>query len=91
MPGDEVRVHVGQKDVFDRAGELLGVGDVLLDVALGIDHGRAASYLIGDQVGGVRETAEVVLLEDHRWAPSGCGTIRMYGFGSCQSPKISLA
>ena len=77
VAGDEVGVHVGQEHLSDRAPELVGVGDVLLDVALRIDHGRVASYLVGDQVGGVRETAEVVLLVDHRWDPFGWGTIRM--------------
>jgi hypothetical protein len=34
----------------------------------------------------VGEAAEVVLLQDQGW-----GTIRMYGLGDFQSPKISLA
>ena len=38
---------------------------VLVDVALRIDHGRLAALLVRDQVGGVGEAAEVVLLEDH--------------------------
>ena len=51
-----------------------------VDVALGIDHGRLAALLIGDQVGGMGEAAEVELLEDHQ-SPFGWGTIRMYGRG----------
>ena len=81
MAVDEVGVHMGHEHVSDRAAQLLGVGDVLLDVALRMDHGCLASYLIDDQVGGVRETSQVVLLEDHRSEPLGCGTIRMYGRG----------
>ncbi len=76
MTGDEIRVHVGQEHVANRAPELLGVGEVLLDVALRIDRRGDAPHAVGDQVGGVRETAEVVLLEDHS-EPLGCGTMRM--------------
>jgi hypothetical protein len=75
--GDEVRVHVGQEHVLDPAAELLGVIEVLLDVTLRVDDRGAASHLIGDQVGGVRQAAEVVLLEDHDPEPLGCGTILM--------------
>ena len=42
-----------------------GVLDVLLDVALRVDDRGDAGGLVGDQVRGVREAAQVVLLEDH--------------------------
>jgi len=80
MAGDEVRVEVRQEHVADPAAERVRGVDVLVDVALRIDHGRLAALLIGDQVGGMGEAAEVELLEDHQ-LPFGWGTIRMYGRG----------
>ena len=65
VAGHEVGVEVRQEHVLDPAAQPPGVLEVLLDVALRIDHGRVAARLVGDQVGGVREAAEVVLLEDH--------------------------
>ena len=44
MAGDEVGVEVGQKDVADLEAEFLGVGQVLLDVALGIDDDGGRSW-----------------------------------------------
>ena len=61
----EVGVEVRQEHVPDPAAEPVRVLEVLLDVALGVDHGRDAGGFVGDQVRGVREAAEVVLLEDH--------------------------
>jgi hypothetical protein len=77
VAGDEVGVHVGEKHVADRATERVGVGEVLIDVTLRIDHGGDAPHLIDNQVGGVRKTPEVVLLEDYASEPLGCGTMRM--------------
>ena len=45
----------------------VGVGEVLLDVALRVDHGGNPAGFLGDEVGGVREAAEIVLLENHDW------------------------
>ena len=65
VTGYEVGVEVGEEDVRDPAAELVGVVDVLPDVALGIDHHRLAAPLIRDQVARMGEAPEVVLLEDH--------------------------
>ena len=66
VAGDEVRVEVGQEHVADPATHLIRVGQVLRDVTLGVDDGRQAARLVRDQVRGVGEAAEVVLLENHR-------------------------
>ena len=66
VAGEKVRVEVGEEDVLDPAAEPPGVGDVVLDVALRIDDRGAARLLVGDEVGGVGEAAEVVLLQHHR-------------------------
>jgi hypothetical protein len=62
----EVGVEVGLDDEFDRQAGIGGVGEILGDVALGVDHDRSARRLIADQVRGVREALEVVLVELHR-------------------------
>ena len=66
VAGEEVGVEVREEDVLDPAAAALGVGDVLVDVALRVDDGRDAGCLVGDEVRRVGEAAEVVLLEDHR-------------------------
>ena len=83
VTGDEVGVHVGQKHMPYGAVQPLGVEEILLDIALWVDHRRPTADLIGNQVRRVRETTKVVLFEDHR-DPFGCGTIRMYGRGDSQ-------
>ena len=63
VAGHEVRVEVGQDDVFDPNTQALGVLQVVVDVALWIHH--HADAIVPEQVGEVRETGEVVLLQDH--------------------------
>ncbi len=65
MAGEEVGVEVSEEDVADLYAELVGVVDVLLDVALRIDDDGGAAGFVGDEVGRVGEAAEVVLLEEH--------------------------
>ncbi len=64
MAGDEIGVKVRKEHVADPAAEPVGVLEILVDVALGVDDSRLANLRIGDQVGGVGEAAEVVLLQD---------------------------
>ena len=65
MAGDEVGMKVGEEDVANLDAERCCIGEVLLDVALGIDDDGGLAGLVGDEVGGVGEAAEEVLLEDH--------------------------
>lgn len=44
------RMDVGQEHGPDLASQLLGVLEVMLEVALRVDHGSAAPCLIGDGV-----------------------------------------
>jgi hypothetical protein len=46
--------------------QLFGVVEVLLDVALGIDDDGGVGGFVAEKIGGMRQTAEIVLLEDHR-------------------------
>src|SRR3984957_14946183 len=65
VPGDEVRMEVGQKDVADREAELLSVYQVLLDIPLWVDHDPRSARLVPQQVGGMGQASEVVLFQDH--------------------------
>ncbi len=66
VSGEEVSVEVGFDDHLDGEATRLRVGEVLGDVPLGVDDNRAARGLIADEVRGVGEAFEVVLLELHR-------------------------
>jgi hypothetical protein len=70
MARNEVSVEVGQKHVRDPAADPVCVLHVLVDVTLRVDHRGDPAPLVSDQVGGVGEAAQVVLLEDHRRPPS---------------------
>jgi hypothetical protein len=58
-------MKVGQHDVGDPTSMGIGEGNVLIDVALRIDHGRHARLFISDQVRRVGETIEIELFQDH--------------------------
>ena len=66
MAGDEVRVKVGGEDMADLEAKLLGIGEVLLDIALGIDDDGGRADLISEQIRSVGRAAQVVLLKNHR-------------------------
>src|SRR5436305_620897 len=51
VAGDEVGVEMGEEDVLDGQRVLLGEGEILCDVALGIDDGGGASLLVSDEIG----------------------------------------
>ncbi len=65
MPGDKIGVEVGQKNVPQGQPVLLRVFEVLVDIALRVDDEGGLGLHIPNQVRGVRQTSEVVLLEDH--------------------------
>ena len=65
VAGHEVGVEVRQDDVLDAEPLDGGVLQVLFHVASGIDHDGRARDLVADEIGRLRETPEVVLLEDH--------------------------
>ena len=65
MSRDEVGVKVGEEDIFDLQFVLVGECDVLVGVALGINHDGLAGLLVANDVGRVGEAWEVELFEDH--------------------------
>jgi len=66
MAGDEVGVEVSEEDVANPEVELLGVGQVVLDVALGVDDDGGRGGFVADQIRSVSKAAQVKLLEGHR-------------------------
>jgi hypothetical protein len=70
MPGDEVSVEVSEEDMAGLEAKLLGVGQVLLDIALRVDDDGGRAGFVSEQIGSAGETTQVVLFEDHR-SPSG--------------------
>ena len=69
MAGDEVGVEVGEEDVADLEPEFLGVGQVLLDVALRVDDDGGRTGLVSEQIGGVGQAAQVILFQNHSLDP----------------------
>lgn len=65
MAGEEVGMEVSFQHVSDGEAMRLGVGEVLRNIALGVDHHGPASGGVTDEVAGVREAPEVVLAEEH--------------------------
>ena len=65
VPGQEVGVKVGQDHVPDREAQLCRFLQVEIHVAPGVDDHGGLRLLVADQVGGLGETGQVVLLEDH--------------------------
>ena len=69
VAGDEIGVKVRQDDMPNLEAVCAGKGEVLVDVALGIDDDRGVRRLVADEIRGVRQTSEVELLQDHALSP----------------------
>ena len=65
VAGQEVGMEVRLDDALDAQAGGRCVVEVLGDVSLRVDHHGTARGLVADQVRGVREAPEVVLLEEH--------------------------
>ena len=66
MSGKKVGVEVAEEDVADLKVVFSGTVQVLVDVALRIEDHSLTGLFVTDEVGGVRETAKVILFEDHK-------------------------
>jgi hypothetical protein len=64
VSSQEVSVEMGQKDMADLKILTFSICQILVDIALGIDNHSGSALLIRYQIGGVRETTQVVLFED---------------------------
>ena len=65
MPGDEISVKMSEEDVLNFQAVLGGKGEVLIGIALRIDHHGRAAGLVTDDVRSVGQTRQVELFEDH--------------------------
>ncbi len=65
MARHEVGMEVRQKNMADLHAQFFGVGEVLLDVPLRIDHDCIAAGFVSQQVGSVSQATQVVLLQEH--------------------------
>ena len=65
MAGEEISVKMGQKDVLDVTTVLGCVLQILVNITLRINHDGRTRSCIGDEIGGMRETAKVILLQHH--------------------------
>ena len=65
MSRDVVGMKMGQEDVANLQPLRRGVGEVPVDVTLRVYDGRDTGRLIGNQIRGMGQTAEVVLLQNH--------------------------
>jgi hypothetical protein len=66
MAGDEIGVEMSEKDVANVEAEFFGVGQVLLNVALRVDHDAGGAGFVSEQIRGMGEAAQVVLFQNHR-------------------------
>ena len=62
---EEISVKMGQKDILDVTTVLGCVLQILVNITLRINHDRRTCSCIGDEIGGMRETAKVTLLQQH--------------------------
>jgi len=81
--------------VADLEAQFLGVGQVLLSIASGVDDDRSRARVVSQQIGGVGEAAQIVLFENHRNlsslpfnAAAATPGIRTVRFRSVRWPKI---
>jgi len=59
VAGDEVRMKVGEEDVADLEAKLLGIGQVVLDIALGVDDHGGRAGLVSEQIRSVGKASQV--------------------------------
>jgi hypothetical protein len=63
-------MKVGEEDMTNLNALSLGVCQIQINVSLRIDDCRSPAGFIRDQIGGVRQTTEIVLFQDHYRSPN---------------------
>src|SRR5437868_715408 len=69
MAGEEIGVKVRQHDVANVEAVLGSERKVLINVTLRVDDNRGVRALVANEIGGVRQTTQVELLQDHACPP----------------------
>src|ERR1700722_13420663 len=81
-----------QENVLNFQSVRRGEGNVLVGIPLRVNYGCRACAFVPNQVGSVRQTGQIKLLQDHHASFSltecylGWGTIRRYGREDFQPP-----
>ena len=65
VTGHEVGMEVSKEDVADLEAKTLGLSQILLYVALGIDDNGRRARFVAEQIGRVGQAAQVILLQNH--------------------------
>jgi len=65
MPSNKICMKMREKNVADVEAKFICIGQVLLNVALRIDDDGSRTILVSEQVRGVGQAAEIVLLQYH--------------------------
>ncbi len=92
MSGHKVGMQVSQNHVLDLQPVLGRKLEIPFDVALRIDDGGCARFLVANKIRGMRQAIQIELLEDHACTALafdryfGWGTIRRYGRGAFHPP-----
>jgi hypothetical protein len=66
VAGDEVGVKMREEDVANLEAEFFCIGQVLLDIALGVDDDGGRAGLVSEQIRSVGKAAQVILFQNHR-------------------------
>jgi hypothetical protein len=61
VAGNEIRVEMGEEDMANLEAKLFGIRQILLDVALRVNDDSGCALLLPEEIGGMRQTTEIVL------------------------------
>ena len=64
MAGNEIRMKVRQEDILDLQSVLLGKCNVLLDIALRVNHDGRAGLLVSNNIGRMSQARQVELFQN---------------------------
>src|SRR5579863_6126480 len=82
LPGHDAAGNFtdAEKSVFDVKRVFSGKSEVLVRVALRVNHGGRACRFVPNEVGSVRQARQIELLEDHR--PPSSPLYSYFGWGT---------
>ena len=65
VPGEKVSVEMGEENVADLPTVGLSLRQILVNITLRINHDGGTRRLIGDEIGGMGQTTEIILFQQH--------------------------
>ena len=69
MAGQKIGMKVTEEYRFDGQAVCFGIIEILVDVSLRIDDGRATAVCVTDQIGRMYEAPQVILIQYHGVSP----------------------